>query len=85
MIRDSHRRHSVKIMPVSIHAHIFVLFYSDLSKTFTTCQNGSLAYIVFDHMYLNIKCNHVSFYTWLQKHLQEGHGWEAIVLQPDHT
>ena len=59
VIRDSHRQNSVKMKSVSIHTHIFVLFYSgDLSKTFTTCHNG-------------MACHHVSFYTWLQNHLQE--------------
>ena len=28
---------------------------------------------------------HVSFYTWLPNHLQEGHGWEATLLRPNHT
>ena len=52
------------IKPVSIPAHIFVLFYSDLSQHVTTAV---------DHMYLK-KCHHVACYTWLQNHLQEGHG-----------
>ena len=47
VIRDSHRQNSVKMKPVSIHTHIFVLFYSgDLSKTFTTAWHVIMCHFI---------------------------------------